>query len=165
MTNQNSVQPTFNATTDGVYVLQLVAAQGQASSAPVLLNLEVRNALAPAPSTIVFANIKAVLQGPCVGCHVAGGGPPVFFNNIDRDGNGTIGDAVDDQWFYAEVRGLINFTAIDHSPLLRKPTGLHHGGGRQTGFDTRRPLTDPLRATEAANYDLFVNWILNGAPQ
>ena len=161
LTNPNSVQPTFNASVDGVYVLQLISSQGATPSAPVQLQLVVQNALAPAPSATRFvANVKPILQGACVGCHVAGGGPPIFFNNIDRDGiNGV--DPNDDRWFYAEVRGLINFTYLKNSPLLRKPSGQHHGGGLQPGFNTALAPG----AAGRANYDLFLNWILNGAPE
>ena len=162
LSNANSVQPTFNATVNGTYVVQLVASEGVTQSTPVQAQLVVNSALAPVPTTIRFSNIKTALQGiGCTGCHVAGGGPPIFFNNIDRDGNGTAGDATDDQWFYAEVRGLVNFTALDHSALLRKPSGQHHGGLLQPGFNTALAPGNAGRA----NYDLFLNWILNGAPQ
>ena len=163
LANANSVQPTFNATADGTYVLQLIASQGQVLSSPVPLQLVVNNALAPDPSAIRFSDIKTALQtkGCTTGCHVGGHGSTVLFTNIDRDGNGTVGDATDDQWFYAEVRSRINFTSLDHSPLLRKPSGLHHGGGAQAGFNTALAPGSAGRAS----YDLFLNWILNGAPQ
>lgn len=169
LTGATTVQPTFNATANGTYVLQLVASEGATQSTPVQLQLVVNNALAPAPSAIRFSssptpafNIKNALQTiGCTGCHVPGGGPPIFFNNFDRDGSGGAPDATDDQWFYAQVRGLVNFTALDHSPLLRKPSGQHHGGGSQPLFNTALAPGSAGRA----NYDLFLNWILNGAPQ
>ena len=70
-------------------------------------------------------------------------------------------DPNDDRWFYAEVRGLINFTYLKNSPLLRKPSGQHHGGGLQPGFNTALAPG----AAGRANYDLVLNWILNGAPE
>ncbi|MEQ1555340.1 MAG: hypothetical protein ABL915_00890, partial [Gallionella sp.] len=114
----------------------------------------------PVPSAIRFANIKPVLQGSCAGCHIAGGAAPISYDNVDRNGDGII-DTTDDAWLYAEVRGRINFTDIQSSQLLRKPSGEHHSGGLQTGFDNTSAAGNALRV----NYDLFLNWILNGAPQ
>jgi hypothetical protein len=163
LANPNTVQPTFNATADGTYVLQLVASNGTTQSAPVQLALVVNNALAPPPSTIRFSDIKNAVQTlGCIGCHAPGGPPPVLsFANIDRNGDGIAGDATDDLWFYTELRGRINFSDIIASPLLRKPSGKHHGGGLRPGFDASAIPGQAARV----NYDLFLNWILNGAPQ
>lgn len=161
--NPNLAQPTFNATADGNYVLQLITSNGTTQSEPATLTLVVNNALSPAPATIRFSNIKAVLEGAagCIGCHTPpSGGPPIFYTNIDRNGSGGIADTTDDLWFYTELRGRINFTDVASSALLRKPSGHHHGGGLQPGFDSTTAPGQPGRA----NYDLFLNWILNGAP-
>ena len=72
-----------------------------------------------------------------------------------------LGDATDDLWFYTETRGRINFTDIIASPILRKPSGNHHNGLQRPGFNTSVAPGQPTRAS----YDLFLNWILNGAPQ
>ena len=158
----SSIQSTFNATADGTYVVQLVVGNGTTQSAPAQVRLVVNNALAPAPSAIRFTDIKTTVQTVgCTACHTPGGPPPVFFANIDRNGDGIAGDATDDLWFYADLRGRINFTDLVASPLLRKPSGNHHGGGLRPGFDT---TVLPGQAARA-NYDLFLNWILNGAPQ
>ena len=188
MANSNTVQPTFNATLDGAYVLQLVSSQGATQSAPARLQLVVQAALAPvpgpqplsilgpapAPTAIRFVDIKNVLQqmdsipvmdDQCVACHSPPGVPPaeippVYYTDIDRDGNGVV-NANDDRWFYAEVRSRINFTYPQNSPLLRKPSGQHHFAGQLGGFD----LTFAPGAPERANYDLILSWILNGAPE
>lgn len=160
LNNPNSVNPIFTATVNGTYVLQLISSKGAAVSAPKTLTLVVNSALSPMPSAIRFANIKTVLQGTCAGCHVANGAAPISYDNIDRNGDGAI-NATDDAWLYAEVRGRINFTDIESSQLLRKPSGEHHNGGLQTGFDATTLAGNTLRI----NYDLFLNWALNGAPQ
>jgi hypothetical protein len=164
LTGANSAQPTFSASADGTYVVQLVTGNGSTQSAPAQLTLVVNNALAPAPSAIRFAtHIKPILQTGCTGCHT-GTGAPIVYTNIDRNGDGVSGDATDDLWFYTEVRGRINFTDIVASPLLRKPSGQHHAGGGGTG--TFNITANPTPgAAGRANYDLFLNWILNGAPQ
>jgi K319-like protein len=169
LTNSNSVQPTFTANVNGTYVLQLVTGNATAQSAPAQLTLVVNNALTPAPSAIRFADIKAVLQdanAACSVCHAApvlppsGGNPPILYTDVDRNGSGGLADATDELWFYTEVRGRINFTDIAASPLLRKPSGNHHNGGLRPGFNAAAPIGDADRAS----YELFVNWIVNGAP-
>ncbi|MEO8442092.1 MAG: hypothetical protein ABI547_06360 [Betaproteobacteria bacterium] len=166
LTNANTATPTFNASANGSYVVQLIVSNGATSSTAALATIQVNNALAVAPTAIRFnPDIKTVLQAGagCFGCHAPGGGPPVYFTNYDRNKDGAI-DATDDLWFYTEVRGRINFTDPAASPLLRKPANInnHHGGGGPLlNFDSTKPPGDPLRA----NYDLFVNWILSGAPQ
>jgi hypothetical protein len=164
LTDADTAQPTFNATTDGTYVLSLVASKGSARSAPKLVSLVVQSTLTPAPGAIRFSDIKATLQdgNECQGCHNRATPlkAPVDFTNYDRDGDGGI-TPTDDAWFYAEVRSRINFQEIVASPLLEKPAGRHHFGGLGKGFDTSLPPGDPARA----KYDLFLNWALNGAPQ
>ncbi|HUH92117.1 MAG TPA: hypothetical protein VL742_03085 [Casimicrobiaceae bacterium] len=164
LTDANTAQPTFNATTDGTYVLSLVASNASARSAPQSLTLVVQNALTPAPDAIRFADIKAALQDgtECQGCHnrVTPLKAPIDFTSYDRNGDGGV-TPTDDAWFYAEVRSRINFAEIAASPLLQKPSGQHHFGGLGPGFDTSLAPGQPGRA----KYDLFLNWILNGAPQ
>lgn len=161
LTNPASSQPTFTATADGVYVLQLIAVNGGTQSAPAQLRIVVNNTLTPAPASIRFSDIKTALQTiGCTACHNATPLTPLGFTNIDRNGDSVV-DAVDDAWFYAELRSTINFTDRFGSPLLRKPSGNHHGGGLRPGFDTSLQPGQPGRAS----YDLILNWIMNGAPQ
>jgi mono/diheme cytochrome c family protein len=165
LANASTASATFNASAAGTYVVQLVASDGSAQSAPAQLRIVVDPALSPAPSAVRFADIKAVMQTPtlCVSCHSPTGNlphPPVFYSNEDRNGDGSI-DATDELWLYTEVRSRINFTNLVASPLLRKPSGHHHKGALIQGFNSDAPPGDPTRA----RYDLFLNWILNGAPQ
>ncbi len=169
LTNQTTAQATFTATANGTYVVQLVASNGPTRGAPAQLKIVVDSALPIAPAAIRFADIKTVLQSTVAGCtnsgcHAAGGAgviPPLFYTNTDRNGDGIVGDATDDLWFYTETRGRINFTDIIASPLLRKPAGNHHNGLLRPGFNTTVEPGQPSRAS----FDLFQNWILNGAPQ
>jgi len=161
--NATSAQATLNATTAGTYVVQLVTSNGSMQSTPTQIRIVVDPTLSPAPAAIRFAShIKPVMQGQCILCHSPTGAlprPPVFWADTDRNGDGAI-DATDELWLYTDVRGRVNFTELGASALLRKPSGNHHGGLQLTGFDTSKPPGDPARA----NYDLFANWILNGAP-
>ena len=164
LTDANTVEPTFSATVDGTYVLSLVASNTSAHSAPKLLSLVVQSTLSPAPSAIRFSDIKAALQdgNECQGCHNRATPlkAPMDFTNYDRDGDGAI-TPTDDAWFYAEVRSRINFEDIAASALLQKPSGNHHFGRLGAGFDASLAPGQPGRA----KYDLFLNWILNGAAQ
>jgi mono/diheme cytochrome c family protein len=161
----NTAQPTFTATANGTWTLQLVASNGSMQSAPARIDIVVNGALAPAPAAVRFADIKAAMQegNTCTTCHSPTGSglrPPVHYTNDDRNGDGIAGDAADDAWFHAEVRSRVNFTDLAASPLLRKPSGNHHNGGQLVGFDATAAPGDPARA----KYDLFLNWILAGAP-
>jgi len=184
------VQTNFAASSSGTYGVKLVASKGGVQSDPAFLTIVVNSTWPatispasavtsnPAPAAIRFADIKAVLQRTqtgaqtCVTCHtpVPAGNllpSPIMYTNIDRNGDGMV-DATDDKWFWTEVRGRINFSDISASPLLRKPSGYHHFGLIQAGFgDTAAKISadkllpgDPKRAY----YDMFLNWILNGAP-
>jgi hypothetical protein len=177
LTNPTSATPQFSATVDGTYTLQLIVTNGSASSDPTTLKLVVNHALTPDPSSIRFSDIKTVLQSAgatCTSCHSSTASslqpkPPIFYNNFDRNGDSVV-DATDDLWFYTELRGRINFTDIAASPLLRKPSGHHHRGTPNdlplTGFDIGKTNNPKLPGDPArASYDLFLNWILNGAPQ
>ena len=59
------------------------------------------------------------------------------------------------------MRSRINFTDLVASPLLRKPSNNHHNGLLRPGFSADKAPGDSARAS----YDLFLNWILNGAPR
>jgi hypothetical protein len=136
----------------------------------------VNSALTYNPTALRFTDIKAILQaggGGCTGCHTpsnAGGGvPPIWYTNYDRnaDGAADVGggtNVLDNQWFYRELRGRVNFTDWVASPLLRKPSGNHHGGGALplTGFDIR---TEPPGHADRVDYDKILGWIMNGAPE
>lgn len=173
LTNPTSVTPTLNAS-NGANVLQLVVGNGSVQSAAAQVTVTIDSTMGTGgklTATPHFAEIKAVLQGPpgCYGCHYPGGGPPIFYTDIDRNNSGAY-DATDDQWFYTELRGRINFTDVAASPLLRKPTGHHHGGGLVLDFTNTSACSTcgaayaTYGAYYAAAYNMFVNWILNGAP-
>jgi hypothetical protein len=141
---------------DGNYVLQLVASNATQQSAPTQLKLVVNNSRFtpqfPTPDQVGFSDVKGAMQSAgCTGCHSPGTdpGPPVFF--------GVQGDSA----FYADVRSRVNFADIVASPLLTKPSGSHHFGSLVQGFDAS---LDPGVA-DRERYDLFLNWILNGAKE
>jgi len=169
LSNATTASPTFNASQDGTYGVQLVASNSAGmASTPTMLTIVVNNGLPYSPSALRFSDIKPILQsgvGGCETCHKRNGNgtviPPIWYADYDRAGTGNAGDATNVLWLYTEVRGRINFTDIVASPLLRKPAGIHHNGGQLPGFDAR--LTPGAVGRE--DYDKLLNWILNGAPQ
>ncbi|MEQ1813653.1 MAG: hypothetical protein ABL860_04275 [Candidatus Nitrotoga sp.] len=175
LTNENSMTPTLTGL-NGSYILRLIVGNGAAQSEPVGVKVTLDSTMGMDgrfPANPRFSDIKAVLQGPpgCDGCHSPGGGPPIFYTNLDRNGDGLI-NGTDEEWFYTELRGRINFTDVAASALLRKPTGHHHAGGTPLNFANTTPCAPAncgaayttYGAYNAAAYNMFVNWILNGAP-
>jgi hypothetical protein len=174
LTGASTAQPTFSASADGTYQVQLVASKGATASTPATLTIVVDNTLAYVPTALRFSDIKPLLQagsGSCQTCHQPGGDagavpagsvtPPIWYVDYDRAGTGNALDATNLHWLYTEVRGRINFTDIIASPLLRKPSGNHHNGGARSGFNTALAPGNAGRA----DYDKIQNWILNGAPE
>jgi mono/diheme cytochrome c family protein len=181
LTDVNTAKPTFNASVDGTYKVQLITSNGVERSAPVQTTLEVNNALPYLPASLRFADVKSIIGvggAGCTSCHRQGGNgsviPPIWYSNsaqsgdMDRNGDGVV-NSVDDDWFYAELRGRVNFTDIVASPILRKPSNKHHNGGLQPGFniDTNPQPVAQFDASLAGrgNYDKLLNWIANGAPK
>lgn len=160
--------PTLNTSVDGTYVLQLVVGNGTSLSAPVSATIVVNAALSYDPQLLRFQDVKTILQagtGGCVTCHQPGGNgaviPPIWYNSYDRAGTGNPSDSTNDHWFYTELRGRINFSDLAASPILRKPAGHHHNGGRRSGFNSDLPPGDAGRL----DYDKVLSWVLNGAPE
>jgi mono/diheme cytochrome c family protein len=180
LSSATAVSPTLTTTgnANGTSVIRLVVSDGTTQSASSDITMTIDSTMGVGgklPANPTFVDIKAVLQGPasCSGCHTSGGGPPIFYTNSDRNGDGnpqTTHGQTDDIWFYTELRGRINFTNIAASPLLRKPTGHHHGGGlvldttSGTACATCGAAYSTYGAYYAAAYNMFVNWIINGAP-
>lgn len=132
-----------------------------------------------------FATIKSIIQNTntlgCTSCHYNGAGgvgdsyaPPIAYTDYDRDGDSDV-DADDDYEFYKALRGRVNLTDFLASPLLRKPTGNHHGGATvidttsatvcvaPAGFPQCLPFAN-FGAYSTAVYNTFLDWIEHGAP-
>jgi mono/diheme cytochrome c family protein len=178
-------RPTFNANVDGDYTLRLVASHGSTRSDPVDIVISVLNDAAswgamPLPQNVRFSHIRTLLQAPwdgtafgysgsgpaylpdCMACHEpVFGTQPVFYTDYDRNGDGVV-DAADLHQFYLDVRVRVNFADPEQSPILRKPSGNHHGGGGPLeGFDP----DNVMPGTGRHFYNMVLAWILNGAPE
>ena len=144
-------RPSLTADTDGAYELEVTVTGAGQTSVPDRVIVTIDSAATPPASLRFVADIKPVLQDNCVTCHTPGGNgsvlPPVFYTDPAMSENRNL---------YEEVRSRINFNDPEESPLLTKPTGRHHNGGLQAGFDLEN---------DRGNYDTFIAWILEGAPQ
>ncbi|MEQ1630279.1 MAG: hypothetical protein ABL873_07195, partial [Gallionella sp.] len=69
--------------------------------------------------------------------------------------------------------GRIHPSDIKASALLRHPAGYNHAGGVQDGFGLASSAVGVVGVTadqyapgdsHRSAYDMFLNWILNGAP-
>lgn len=156
----DTARPVFNAP-PGDHTLRLIVSKDEQQSEPVTVDIFVDTSL-PLPSSLRFVpDIRDVLQNPptdCDSCHspeVLGGVPgiPVFY--VERD-DLPAEYQNEGRDLYLEVLQRINFKEPLESPLLRKPSGNHHFGGLRPGFDLEG---------DRSNYDLFLNWVLNGAPK
>jgi mono/diheme cytochrome c family protein len=163
LSNADKARATFNTDMGGEYELQLIVGNDTGARSDAITALVTVSNLLPLPADLRYEssgnanfNIKTVLQtNPqgtnCTNCHVADGplgfgGVPVYYTNSQVEGRDR----------YLEVLQRINFKEPVESPLLRKPSGNHHFGGLIGGFDFEG---------NRYNYDLFLNWILQGAPR
>jgi mono/diheme cytochrome c family protein len=148
LSGADTVRATLDNAIDGSYVLALTVSLGSVTSEPDTVTVLVDSGMSPAPQDLTFTtHIAPVLTtATCTGCHTDGNNPlpPVLYTpGPNRD-------------VYQTVRSLVNFDDPLNSRLLLKPSGHHHAGGQLAGFDL---------AGNRANYDLFLNWILEGAPE
>lgn len=132
----SSSTTSFNADALGVYVINLFVNDGIAgtpASAPAQLVIQASPTLQP----VTFTRDITPLVLQCTACH-KGGGLVDFGTASTR---------------YDNIRRLVNTDAPAASLLLTKPSGAHHAGGTQNGFE------DPRGSAR----ETVLRWILAGA--
>jgi len=172
LTESDTARPVLTTSVDGLYEITLSASYHTSVDTDTVL-IKVDNGLTAAstprdPKTITFDDIRTVFDTPqdplnssetdfkaCSDCHsqtdVGIAGVPVIWQDDDQQpATGTT--------FYEEVRARIDFNDPVNSLLLTKPSNNHHYGGMREGFEVDNPAN-------RQNYDLFLNWILEGAPE
>ena len=161
----NSMKTDFSADMDGEYVLQLEASSSDTNSSGTdEIIVVVDSALSKAPRSLTFyTDITTELVNCMTGCHQNGGvaGIPMWWVDDASQPQGIPASTADTPslGYYEQAKARINFEYAEDSLILKKPTGRHHYGGQRTGFDTSQVVGNSSRAT----YDLFVNWISEGA--
>jgi hypothetical protein len=150
---------------DGDYVVRLTASSKKGGSKSDEVNIKVDSGLAIAPRDLTFIDdIGPLMSGSCITCHASGvqDGVPVWWvadasQPIPPPTSPTDTPALG---FYEQVMARVNLEMIEDSLLLKKPSGLHHFGDQRPGFNSSLAVGSSSRA----NFDLFVNWISEGAP-
>ncbi len=171
LTEINTSRPLLTTTVNGDYEIKMVAAFGN-DVVTDSVHIKIDNSLTdasdpPDPKTITFdTHIKPIFSNAggsdgrhCNECHSIDGsttgtqvdGIPVFW--VDDALQPSTGST-----WYKEVLARINFSDPVNSLLLTKPSNNHHYGELRGGFDVDNP-------GDRYNYDLILNWILEGAPE
>jgi len=177
LTEINTSRPLLTASISGDYEVTLAAAYGSKVVSDTV-HIKIDNSLTeltspPDPKTITFdSNIRSIFstaQNPlnssesdtkaCQDCHQQAGsadaiaGVPVYWGDVQPATGDTATNA-----FYREVLSRVDFNDPENSLLLKKPSNNHHFGGLREGFEVDNPAN-------RQNYDLILNWILEGAPE
>jgi hypothetical protein len=152
LTDSDKPRALLTAPVDGDYVLRLVAGdKASGKSAQDTVTIKIDSSMSPAPKDLTFLDdIEPVMQANCTSCHASTGiaGIPMWWTFGSQPATGTT--------MYQELLTRIDFNDPENSLVLQKPSNHHHYGGLITGFEIGNP-------SNRANYDLFLNWILNGA--
>ncbi len=175
LTEDNTAAAVLTTSVDGDYVIQLDASVSTNPSASGLSSdtvlIKIDSMMSPDPKTLTFEThirpIFSTAQDPvnsteadiksCDECHqVATGagaidGVPVYW----RDEQPLTGDTASNT-FYREVMARVDLKNPENSLILLKPANNHHFGGLREGFEVDNPAN-------RQNYDLILNWIMEGA--
>ena len=109
----------------------------------------------------LFADITAVFDAECIFCHEVGGsepGIPVWWTTNQPSAAGMPVPSLYEQAMTRVIPRVIP-EYIEDSLWLKKPSGQHHNGNRTSGLNT----SVSAGAMERASYDMYVNWIAEGA--
>ena len=151
--NTTALRPTFTADEDGDYEIQLTVSNDQNVTASEIVIVTI-DSTAPVTRDLTFENdIKPIIQGvalpvtSCITCHTddplvatAVPGIPVLYT--------------DSAELYHHVLERVNLKYIERSRFLQKPTGHHHFGGLQPGYDI---------TGDSTHFNTVLNWISEGA--
>jgi len=155
----------LRASADGSYVIRLTANSSlDHSSASDELTVLDDNMLVTAPGNLTYHdNIEPFMLTNCTGYQKVGGtvGIHVWWTADATQPLGIPATTADSPslGLYEQVRTRVNLEYIEDSQILKNPSGNHHGGGLVTGLDASQPIGSVARTT----YDIFVNWISEGA--
>jgi len=176
LTDVNTSRPLLTTSIDGDYEIALVVAFANkvvSDSVRIKIDNTMTDATDPPdPKTLTFDNnIRSIFTTPqdplnsseedvkaCADCHQesSGGGiagVPVHWGDVQPPSGDTASNA-----FYNEVLSRVDFKDPENSLILKKPSNNHHYGGLREGFEVDNPAN-------RKNYDLMLNWILEGAPE
>ncbi len=174
LSNPSARVTDFSADLDGTYRLRLTASSSQSGSSDSdTLDVVVDTSLPTAPRSLAFySDVEGVLTTNCTGCHSNGGGGSVPGIPVWWTGDGSqpfpvpppgIPTGTPSLGLYEQAMTRVNREDIENSLLLRKPSGQHHNGGQVAVTGGGFNISLAAGASGRATYDLFVNWISEGA--
>ena len=158
----------FDADTVGEYLVQVTTRNSTNSTTSVdELAIVVDNTVAAPRSLAFYSDVTTELSNCATTCHSAGGGTnaavgiPVWWEADASQPLGIPSSTADDPslGLYEQVMTRVNLEFVEDSLILKKPSNKHHYGGLRSGFDT----SVAVGTTQRRAYDLFVNWISEGA--
>lgn len=153
LSDSRSAVPVLTTDTDGDYVLSLTVVNALGASAPATVTVTIDSGATDQAQLTFVNDVLPLLENgvsgiACTSCHSATGsgnypGIPVSYRTADNPN------------VYRDVVMRVNFADPQNSLLVRKPTGLQHGGGVQI---------DRATVEGRAGYNTLLNWIRAGAP-
>jgi mono/diheme cytochrome c family protein len=168
LSNDGNRRTSFTADTDGEYKIRMTASNSSGgSSRSDKLLIVVDSALVTAPRALSFyTDISGFMGANCISCHSNGGsvqGIPVWWTGDGSQPFAVPPAGTPSLGLYEQVMARVNPDYVENSLLLKKPSGNHHYGGMiggaSGGFDTSETVGSGGRD----DYDMFVNWIAEGA--
>ena len=153
----------FSTDTVGKYVVRLTATSSESGSSKTdMLTILLDSGLVTPPRALTFStDITAVFDAECIFCHEVGGsepGIPVWWTTNQPSAAGMPVPSLYEQAMTRVIPRVIP-EYIEDSLWLKKPSGQHHNGNRTSGLNT----SVSAGAMERASYDMYVNWIAEGA--
>lgn len=165
----DAIRTDFSADLVGDYTLRLTAsATGTGLSRTDDMLVRVDSTLAKAPRSLTFySDITSELTTCANACHSVGGGTtgasvagvPVWWSAAQPQASPASTADTASLGLYEQALVRVNLEDVSDSLILKKSSGIHHYGGQRPGFDATLTIGTGGRAA----YDLFVNWISEGA--
>lgn len=167
----NAIRTDFTADLSGDYTLRLTATAsntGLSKTDDILLRVD--NTLGKAPRSLSFyTDISTELINCANTCHSTGGGTtgaavsdiPVWWTSDATQPQGIPAStaATASLGLFEQALTRVNLEDVGDSLILKKPSGIHHYGNQRAGFNS----TLSVGASGRSAYDMFVNWIAEGA--
>jgi cytochrome c1 len=164
-----AIRTDFSADLVGDYTLRLTAsATGTGLLKTDDMVVRIDSTLAKAPRSLTFYNDIASELTTCANaCHSINGGStgaavvgvPVWWSAVQPQGIPTSTADTASLGLYEQALVRVNLEDVGDSLILKKSSGMHHYGNQRPGFNATLTIGTGGRSA----YDLFVNWISEGA--
>jgi hypothetical protein len=164
----DKIRTDFSADTEGEYLLSLSGSNSDNGQVGIdELIVVVDNTIVSPRSLSFYTDVTTELSNCATECHSIGGGIqtavgiPVWWVDDLSQPQGFPASESDPPslGLYENAMTRVNLENVGDSLILKKPSNTHHYGGLRPGFDT----SNPIGTSQRRAYDLFTNWISEGA--